>query len=154
MDFPKTAKKQPLVLKMQFLFGCLCCTSFPKLSEIRICHYTEEMGQETGRGGEMVLFPSILLAAFQQKERRCRRCRERVEMCGFSGDELPHLGRTPASPVRGSPAERDGAARRSGARLPRGLRHMGLPVGDSVSSGHRPRWEKCSGGACTGPEPD
>lgn len=72
---------------MQLLFRSLCYTLCLKLSEIRSCHYTEEKGsgstQRTGRGGEMVLFPLNLLAAFQQKRGRCRKCRERVEIWGF-----------------------------------------------------------------------
>lgn len=80
---------------MPFPFRCLCHTLFPKLSEIRICHHTEETGSgPTQQRGREDLFPPILVAPFQQKERRCRRCRERVEICGFSGHELPHLGRT------------------------------------------------------------
>lgn len=31
----------------------------------------------------MVLYPLNLLAAFQQKGRRCRKCRERMEIWGF-----------------------------------------------------------------------
>lgn len=69
---PNQQKYQPLALKMPFLFGCLYCTLFPKLSDMRTWHCTEEMGsgpsKVTGRGGEMVLFPLILLSPFQQKE--------------------------------------------------------------------------------------
>lgn len=68
----KQQKHQPLALKMQGFFGCLYCTLFPKLSDMRTCHCTEEIGfgpsKVTGTGGEMVLFPLILLAPFQQKE--------------------------------------------------------------------------------------
>lgn len=71
----------------------------------------------------MLFFPSILLAAFQQQERRRRRCRERGEICGFSGDKLPHLGKTRASPVRhgGRTAERGPAAPGSAAHGAPGL---------------------------------
>lgn len=39
------------------------------------------------------------------------------------------------------------AAQQSGVRLPRGLRHMGLPDRDSVGSGHWSHRERSSGGA-------
>lgn len=47
----------------------------------------------------MILFPLNFLAAFQQKRRRCRKCRERVEIWGFLA-MIWYLWRGPESPRR------------------------------------------------------
>lgn len=87
----------------------------------------------------MVLFPLNLVAAFQQKGRRCRECRERVEIWGFLAMNY-HLWGGPESP------QRDTAER---GRQSRALRHQELRTGTREA----PDMGRSSAEGCTGPGP-